>query len=127
MEKDVRRWIDLSTYDFETAKAMLRTGRYLYVLFCCQQALEKRLKGFVVQVTQTMPPKTHDLLRLAGLVHLELNEERELLLRKLTNYYIETRYPEEVNTLVTDATRKLAEHYLAQTGEVLGWLDSLMK
>ncbi|MCL4516868.1 MAG: HEPN domain-containing protein [Firmicutes bacterium] len=127
MERDVQRWVDLSSYDFETAEAMLRTGRYLYVLFCCQQALEKRLKGLAVLVTKTMPPKTHDLLRLISLARIELDEKRELFLRRLTHYYIETRYPEEVNNLTATASKELAESYFAQTGEAIKWLDSLLK
>ena len=33
-------WVDQAQYDLETAHAMLASGRYLYVLFCCQQAVE---------------------------------------------------------------------------------------
>ncbi|MGC9352319.1 MAG: HEPN domain-containing protein [Mariniphaga sp.] len=38
--------MELSDYDFETAKAMLETGRYLYVGFMCHQTLEKLLKAY---------------------------------------------------------------------------------
>ena len=34
-------WEDIAEYDFETANAMLNSGRYLYVVFMCQQAIEK--------------------------------------------------------------------------------------
>lgn len=127
MQDDIQRWIDLSVYDLDTAAAMWRSGRYLYVLFCCQQAVEKRLKGLVVQTTQSMPPKTHDLLRLVSLAGVELREEQELFLRKLANYYIATRYPEEVANLATQVTKELARDYLLSTKEILKWLDSLLK
>lgn len=81
----------------------------------------------MVLVTKTMPPKTHDLLRLISLARVELDEERELFLRRLTHYYIETRYPEEVNNLTATASKELAESYFAQTGEAIKWLDSLLK
>ncbi len=42
---DAQRWHELAQYDLGTADAMLSAGRYLYVLFCCQQAIEKHLKG----------------------------------------------------------------------------------
>lgn len=35
MDKKVAYWIEMSDYDFDTAKAMLQTGRYLYVGFMC--------------------------------------------------------------------------------------------
>ena len=37
-------WIEMSDYDFDTAKAMLETKRYLYVAFMCHQTIEKILK-----------------------------------------------------------------------------------
>ena len=40
---------------------MLAAGRYLYVPFCCQQALEKHLKGLIVERCGMFPPRTHDL------------------------------------------------------------------
>lgn len=38
--QDILEWVKLSIYDLETALAMQKAGRYLYVLFCCQQAVE---------------------------------------------------------------------------------------
>ena len=97
------------------------------MLFCCQQAIEKRLKALVIRTTHSMPPRTHDLLRLAGVSHLELTEEREFFLRKLTNYYIATRYPEEVDEIAARVDGELAQRYLALTREAIIWLDSLVK
>lgn len=39
-----REWAERAQYDLDTADAMFKAGRYLYVLFCCQQAVEKVLK-----------------------------------------------------------------------------------
>ncbi len=41
-------WRDIAVYDLETADAMLVSGRYLYVVFMCQQAAEKLVKGLYV-------------------------------------------------------------------------------
>lgn len=73
MDKDVKYWHELSVYDMDTAKAMYKTGRYLYVLFMCQQSVEKMLKGLVVQETGSFPPKTHDLERLGGLTGISMD------------------------------------------------------
>ena len=40
-----RYWASLAEYDLETAGAMLRTARHLYVGFMCHQAVEKMLKA----------------------------------------------------------------------------------
>jgi len=47
VKKDkIQYWIDLSDYDLETANAMLKSTRYLYVGFMCPQTIEKALKGY---------------------------------------------------------------------------------
>jgi HEPN domain-containing protein len=49
MDKIVEHWIERSQYDLDTAKVMLDTGRYLYVAYMCQQAVEKMLKAIIAQ------------------------------------------------------------------------------
>ncbi len=55
--KDARDWANRSDYDFETANAVFEAGRYLYVVFCCQQAVEKCLKATIVRKTAKMPQR----------------------------------------------------------------------
>ena len=69
-KQDISEWIKTSDYDLDTAQAMQRAGRYLYVLFLCPQAIEKRLKAVVINVTDEFPRKTHDLIRLKELYSL---------------------------------------------------------
>jgi HEPN domain-containing protein len=101
MNPDAQRWRDLAVYDLGTAEAMLAAGRYLYVLFCCQQAVEKHLKGLIVERCGIFPPRTHDLAKLAHGANITPNDGQDLFLRTLTKYYVGTRYPEEVRTLQT--------------------------
>ncbi|PIP19529.1 MAG: DNA-binding protein [Candidatus Omnitrophica bacterium CG23_combo_of_CG06-09_8_20_14_all_41_10] len=126
-KQDVLEWIKLSDYDLEAARAMQRAGKYLYVLFCCQQAVEKRLKAVVINTTGEFPPKTHDLIRLIELAKIDLTARQQLFLRKLTAYYIETRYPEEVRELSKKVTKILASVYLKDSEEVIKCIDQLLK
>jgi hypothetical protein len=41
MNKIVKNWVATSNYDFQTAAAMYKAGRYLYVVFMCHLAIEK--------------------------------------------------------------------------------------
>lgn len=65
MREASRPWAEQARYDLDTAGAMLSSGRYLYVVFCCQQAVEKALKALIVVRTGEMPPRLHNLPRLA--------------------------------------------------------------
>jgi len=126
MEEDIRYWVDLAKYDLKTADAMLKSRRYLYVLFTCQQAIEKMLKALVVKVNQEFPPRTHDLLRLAQITRINVSDEQRELLGKLSFYYIETRYPEEVYEISRSISRKIASEYLNRTEEIFTWLRKKM-
>lgn len=122
----VQRWVDQAQYDFDTASAMMESKRYLYVLFCCQQSIEKMLKAIIVKKTSQFPPRLHDLLRLAEIGEIELDEERDLLFQELVTYYIQSRYPEEVQLLSTQATPQFTFDILKKTGETLQWLKSMI-
>ncbi|HWF61673.1 MAG TPA: HEPN domain-containing protein [Nitrospira sp.] len=115
MNPDAKRWHELAVYDLGTAEAMLAAGRYLYVLFCCQQAIEKHLKGLIVERCAMFPPRTHDLAKLAYVAKVTPDDKQDLFLRTLTKYYVGTRYPEEVHALADEATRELATRLLIQT------------
>ena len=55
MDDVARQWAERAQYDLDTADAMFKAGRYLYVLFCCQQAVEKALKAVIVRGTGNCP------------------------------------------------------------------------
>lgn len=115
-------WIQRSEYDIETAEAMLKTGRYLYVAFCCQQSVEKRLKAIIADKTGKIPPRIHNLVRLAQLADIEPSQVAAKLLRQLNLYYIEGRYPEEMSKLADQIDRDLAGRILKDAKECLSWL-----
>jgi HEPN domain-containing protein len=42
MGKDPQEWLRQADYDMDTAEYMYAGGRYLYTIFMCHLALEKR-------------------------------------------------------------------------------------
>jgi HEPN domain-containing protein len=125
MSKAAQQWAELSRYDMDTARAMLDSGRFLYVLFCCQQAVEKMLKGLIARRAGEFPPRIHGLVRLAETAAITLEEERLDFLRKLSSYYIQTRYPEEIAALAGSISATQARETLRQTEEMIRWLESI--
>ena len=128
MDKDILYWVSLSRYDLNTAKAMLASRRYLYVLFTCQQAIEKiiekMLKALVVQNTRSFPPKIHDLVKLLTIAGIEVPEEKKEFLGKLNYYYLETRYPAELSEISKLIKRQTALDIFNETRKTLTWLKS---
>ena len=124
--KSMDGWLELAAYDLETARAMMSTGRYLYVLFCCQQTLEKTLKALVAKQSNEFPPRTHSLMRLADIIPLELADDQQYLFRQLSTYYISTRYTETVQQLSAKITKEVARDFLEQTEKAQQWIRSMM-
>ena len=79
---------------------MLKTGRYIYVLFMCHLSVEKLLKALYEADLRKIPPKTHNLVYLSNAVNLRLSENHLRTLESLNDLSIATRYPEDIDALV---------------------------
>lgn len=123
MDKIVEHWVERSKYDLDTAKAMLDTGRYLYVSYMCQQAIEKILKAIIAQQGKENFP-IHNLNRLAeiSLIDSELNAEQFNFLAELTPYNIEARYGDYKESLSEIINDKKAQKVYEKTLEIHEWL-----
>ena len=122
MRKDTQNWIAMSDYDLETARHMLVSGRYLYVVFMCHLALEKILKAHVTEVTQTIPARTHDLIYLVKKSEVGLPQNHLEFIGKINSASIPTRYPEDLQRMVQQSPESIVRDYLRQTEEVIAWL-----
>lgn len=123
MRKEAQNWIELAEYDLDTARQMLATGRYLYVIFLCHLALEKTLKAHVSEVTQTTPVKTHDLIYLIRKCAIDLPGPFLDFMGKINNASIPTRYPQDLQSALRDYPEPVARDYLYQTQELIEWLS----
>jgi HEPN domain-containing protein len=124
----VKIWMDRVDYDLETARAMYKTGRYLYVVFMCQQAVEKTLKAILAFQGKEIKPIHHlpKLAELAGILQ-EFEEEALALIEKLSSYYLNARYKETIDALSKAIGKREAKDYLTKTKKVVSWLTQKMK
>lgn len=122
MRPDTQNWIAMAEYDLETARHMLATGRFLYVVYMCHLALEKMLKAHVAEVTQSIPPKTHDLIFLVKKSGLNLPQPYLEFIGKINNASVPIRYPEDLQKMVAQYPESVARDYLERTEEVIQWL-----
>lgn len=110
----------LADYDIETASAMLRTKRYLYVGFMCHQAIEKALKA-VIADNDTIPPKSHGLMKLAqiGNIYDFMSENYKDILDSLDPLNIAARYPEQIEKLTATLSEDRCKVILTETEDLL--------
>ncbi|HHW40166.1 MAG TPA: HEPN domain-containing protein [Syntrophomonadaceae bacterium] len=114
-----QEWFLQADYDLHTAKAMLRSKRYIYAVFLCHLALEKALKGLVAASTGEPPPRTHNLILLVKLAKPNLNHEQLTFLATLNTASIATRYPQELAQALKQYDRKMTKSYIKSTEEVI--------
>ena len=123
-----KKWLERVDYDLKTAESMLNTGRYIYAVFMCQQAIEKVMKAFINKLGKDILP-IHNLRRLAesaGLIN-ELNEEQLVKLDFLSQYYINARYKEDIEELSRGINNEFSTDIINFTKEVVKWVIQKMK
>lgn len=124
MEKPIcQKWLERVKYDMDTADAMYETGRYIYTVFMCQQAVEKSFKALMVfKAIEILP--VHNLRRLAELSGV-IDEISPVDLRKmdfLSQFYLNARYKEDIAELSMQITAEVAKEYLQFSKEKVKWL-----
>jgi len=124
----VEYWLEIAVYDLKSAKVMQKGGQYLHVGFMCQQVVEKALKAAIAK-TGALPPKTHDLLKLAKIAGLAgyLNEEQKQLLKDLSPLNVEARYPSYKEAVARSLNKHICKEYIIQTEEMLKWIQEKLQ
>ena len=121
VEEQIAYWLGGSQEDIEAAGVLIEQRKIRQGLFFAHLAVEKVLKASVTKATAAIPPRTHDLLRLADLAGVALPPERREFLARLQRYCLEGRYPDLPSAVPTWEESK-AE--LTEAQETRSWLAS---
>lgn len=124
MNEKIKYWVELSDYDFETAEAMLASGRYLYVGFMCHQTIEKIFKAYFYSRFNESPPYSHNLTLLSvksGINDL-LEDDSKDFIDLLEPLNIEARYPTHKKELLKSLTKTRCENILLKTNKLQKWV-----
>jgi len=122
-------WLDIAQYDLDTAEAMLNSRRWLYVVFMCQQAIEKLVKGLYVLYVNDSVPKSHNIRVIIEkyeiLLPNKISDECYDLLDNLTIHYLNGRYADYKQKLSERLNEQTATDLFNQSKEVFAWLLTL--
>jgi HEPN domain-containing protein len=119
VQKQIEFWRVSAEEDFAAADSLLEKGHMRHCLFFAHLAVEKMLKAHVTRQTNDIPPRIHNLVRLAEIADLKLELEQENFLREFGIYQLEGRYPdsEQISTDLEDAREEIS-----RAREMLQWL-----
>lgn len=126
IEKSVEAWLKQAHEDLKTAEALLKSKRYTWCAFVCQQSLEKYLKAGYVKVHKKIPPYTHNLEYLCQLLGLNPPAKIMETIIRIGKYYIAARYPSYKKS-VNISQIEVAEEIVLTTKETIRWLRKIME
>jgi HEPN domain-containing protein len=121
IEKQVVYWRSGASEDWQVATELIRRKRLRHGLFFAHLALEKALKAHVCRHTQDLAPRIHNLVRLAEMAQLQLDDKQIDVLAEMNAFNLEGRYPE---MLTPEPTIEEARSYIRRAKEVYTWLMS---
>ena len=129
MNNKTTYWLELCDDDLISAKALLNSKRWLHMGFFCHMVVEKSLKAVIAEKTKEIPPKIHDLPKLAdlGAIWAVLSKEQKELFKKLIPLQIEARYPEYKERIASTLTQEYCNQLLTETEEFLCWIKQQLE
>lgn len=124
----IKYWVDSAENDLSVAETLYNSAKYDWCLFIGHLVLEKILKALFIQRNYELAaPKIHNLLKLAQLSKIELNDEQQLFLETVNSFNIEGRYPEIKNEFYKTANKEFTERHFTKIKEYYFWLKSLIE
>jgi HEPN domain-containing protein len=128
-EDKFEHWLNVAQYDLQSAEVMLNNGRWLYVVFMCQQAVEKLTKGLYTLYVDDNTPRIHNIRAVFELfgdkLPVEIPEEKFVFFDTLTFGYLNNRYPDFKSNFSSQLNEAKTEAIYSQTKEVFAWLLTL--
>ena len=126
MQKNITYWIELSDYDLETAEAMLKNKRFLYVGFMCHQTIEKIFKAYYTYLKNETAPFSHSLSFLAkkGEFYQLFSDSQKDFIDQIEPLNIEARYPSHKERVLKSLTEAKCIEIIQKTKEIQSWIKT---
>jgi HEPN domain-containing protein len=122
-------WLDIAQYDLNVAESMLKDGHWLYVVFMCQQAVEKLVKGLYTLYISENVPRVHNIRLLVenfeDKLTVPIPSDKYIFFDTLSAFYMNNRYPDFMTKLSAQIHETEAKKILSQTKEAFSWLLTL--
>jgi HEPN domain-containing protein len=128
-EEKYAYWLQLAQYDLDSADTMYEGGRWFYVAFMCQQAIEKLCKGLYNFYISDNVPRIHNIRYILSQLEAKISKtapaENYSLIDTLSACYLNNRYPDFVEQSNIQISKDMATNLLQKTKEVFAWLLTL--
>ena len=127
VEKLKKFWVEEAEESLRVAEHLVEKEDFSYALFFGHLALEKMLKGVCVEKRGVHAPPVHNLMRLAGVAGIDLDEETKEALVTVTGFNIESRYPDFKRSFRRKCTQEFTTEQMKKIKRIFQWLRSHLK
>ena len=129
MNKDelIKYWEVTSDIDYKAMQNLYLSGDYHWVLFMGHLVIEKLLKGCYVKNIDEKVPFTHDLLRIASMAKLIVDDETANSLDLITTFNMSARYPDYKQVFYSKCTKEFTFKNIKKIEEARLWLKEIIK
>ena len=117
----IQYWKNSSQEDIAAAESLLEKGHLRHCMFFAHLTLEKALKAHVTKVTRQVPPRIHNLIRLAEMAEVSLDDKQIEFLREFGVYQLEGRYPDSEQITLD---KPFVKSEFEKVKDFTGWLIS---
>jgi len=94
-QRQIGYWVDSASHDLDVAETLFKSGKYDWCLFIAHLVLEKMFKALYVKNVGRLPPRIHDIVRMADMAKVEFDESTLEFMDAVNTFNISTRYPDE--------------------------------
>lgn len=120
MKKEAQFWLDQAEEHYQDVLYLYEGSRYSASVYFCHQALEKILKASIVELKNKVPPKIHQLERLAKEAGLKLPKGWDEDLAEITRHFWRVRYPDFRRFTYT--SKEKIRPTIEKTKEIYQWI-----
>ena len=126
MEDKYQYWLSYANNDMDSAEFMLKSKRWFYTVYMCQQGIEKLVKGLYLLYIDDNIPRLHDINSIFDRFRDKLperpsNDQIELF-DTLSQFYLKSRYPDYTSSLTSLITGEYAQLIYEKSKEAYQWL-----
>jgi HEPN domain-containing protein len=120
-------WIRSAEYDLEVSESLYEKNRFHYSLFFGHLAIEKILKAIFVKKKSIHAPFSHSLTYLVEKAGIEIQQERLERLADFMDFYIEGRYPGDLDDIFRKYNPALTREKREDVKEMFEWLKKKLQ
>ena len=120
-------WVRSAEYDLEVSESLYEKSRFHYSLFFGHLAIEKILKAIFVKKKSIHAPFSHSLTYLVEKAGIEIQQERLERLADFMDFYIEGRYPGDLDDIFRKYNQALTLEKREEVKEMFEWLKKKLQ